>query len=218
MFCVFIRQLFYHPTRLCAGCLPSHLIRHILKLCLLISGRFRGIVSPFFPMMNPDQEINYKIALALAVSFCLFTLVFATPNDAPGPSWAFVQVARATSWHRLLDWPAAWCSLKILLCSVAMFLTFDALGTILIRLKRKTLAEVFFVSAVLPLVGFLVGDYYLVGKVSEVISEVLRVRPVVSDFRPAQPPARAGSGRTFSGRRRPWRSHPRIFPNLNLAA
>jgi len=112
--------------------------------------------------MSRNQETNYKLVLALAVSFCLFSVVFATPNAAPGPNWAFFQVARASSWQRFLDWPAVWCSLKLLLACAAAFLAVDALGTMLLRSRRKSLAEVFFFSAILPLVGFLVGNYYLV--------------------------------------------------------
>jgi hypothetical protein len=112
--------------------------------------------------MNRQEVVNRWIRLALVASLFMFFLVFATPNAVPGPIWGFFKVAGSASWHRFFDWPAAWCSLKILLLSVGIFLMFDALGTIADRASHRALANMFFFSTVLPAVGFLVGNYYLV--------------------------------------------------------
>jgi len=101
-----------------------------------------------------------KIRLALMISLGIFGIVFFAPNGGHQPSWAFFHIARATSWHRFFDWEPAWCSLKILMLCVALFLGLDSFGTLLIRYRRNSLAQLFFWSILLPCLGCFIGVYY----------------------------------------------------------
>lgn len=75
---------------------------------------------------------------------------------------AFFQPALETTWRRLLDLPAAWSSIRILLFSVGMFLVIEAIGTVLALMKLRSLALAVFFLQVLPVLCFLCGSYYLV--------------------------------------------------------
>ena len=64
-------------------------------------------------------------------------------------------------WGCPLEWAAAWCSLKIILLSVGLFLVVDVLGTVLLWLRRKELAMVVFLTQIVSVFVFGVGGYYL---------------------------------------------------------
>ena len=66
-----------------------------------------------------------------------------------------------TTWRNLLDFPAAWCSVKIILFSFGLFLLIESAGTLLSVRKHKSLAlSVYFMQAV-PCFGLLCGVFYL---------------------------------------------------------
>ena len=111
--------------------------------------------------MNRDQITTNQIRLSFLISCCILGLIFLTPNSGHEPSWTFFHGARAASWNRLFDWGAAWCSFKIILSSLALFLILDALGTLFVRARRMSLGALAFFSLAVPCVGFLVGGYYL---------------------------------------------------------
>lgn len=70
-------------------------------------------------------------------------------------------MAKATAWQNPGDWKAAWCSLKIILLSVAgLFLVLFVEETLLF-LQRTTIANLFLLSVLLPVIGFGIGLYYL---------------------------------------------------------
>jgi hypothetical protein len=88
-------------------------------------------------------------------------IVFFTPNPADQSRWAFFQVAKMSPWHQPLDWPAAWCSLKIIVLCLGLFLVIDAVGSLLALTRIKSLALSVFFLHVVPGFGILVGGYYL---------------------------------------------------------
>jgi hypothetical protein len=59
--------------------------------------------------------------------------------DAGGHPGSFFRVAMQTTWQNLLDWPVAWCSLKIILLSVGLFLIIESTGTVLAVKQFKLL-------------------------------------------------------------------------------
>jgi hypothetical protein len=83
------------------------------------------------------------------------------PNDGQEPGWAFFHVARGASWQDFGDWSAAWCSLKLILACVALFLILDSLGTLLMRVGWKTLGQYTFYFILVPSLGLMLGIYYL---------------------------------------------------------
>ena len=82
----------------------------------------------------------------------------ATGHPATG---AFFKIAISSSWGKLLDLTAAWCSFKIILLSLGLFLVIESLGTILSVLKRKPLAWIVYSLHVVPGFGLLLGGYCL---------------------------------------------------------
>lgn len=111
--------------------------------------------------MNRDRKTKSQVRLCLLVGVCLLALVLFAPSAGNEPGWAFFQIARASSWHRFLDWAPAWCSLKIILGCVALFLVLDAGGTLLLRWQRVSPAHFTFYAIAPPSIGLLVGGNYL---------------------------------------------------------
>ena len=112
--------------------------------------------------MSRGQQINKQVSMLLLAGLCLFGLVFFAPDATHRHNGAFFRIAISSSWHRLFDVPAAWCSLKIILLSIGLFMVIESLGTILVRFKHKDLALAVFSMQILSLIVFLIGDYYLI--------------------------------------------------------
>jgi hypothetical protein len=89
-------------------------------------------------------------------------LPFFAPDAAHHHNGSFFKIATATSWHRPLDLPAAWCSLKIILSSIGLFLVIESFGSMLARSKHPDLAMAVFSMQFLSVLVFLMGNYYLV--------------------------------------------------------
>lgn len=111
--------------------------------------------------MSREQETNRQVGGLLLMGFCLFCLAFFAPDVAPHRTGAFFKIASAASWHRLFEWPSAWCSLKIILSSIGLFLVVESLGTLVVRSQYKDWAVTVFSLQIISLFGFLSGDYYL---------------------------------------------------------
>jgi hypothetical protein len=109
-----------------------------------------------------EQETMSRIWMSLMWGVWIFAFVFFAPNGGHQPSSAFFQVARATTWPRLFEWSGAWCSLKIVMFCVALYLIQDSMGTLLIRYKHKSLAKLVFFSIVVPALGLFIGIYYFI--------------------------------------------------------
>ena len=112
--------------------------------------------------MSRGQNISKQVGGMLLAGFCLLVLVFFAPDAAHRHNGSFFRIAIASSWHRMFDLPAAWCSLKIILLSIGLFMVIESLGTILVRLKHQDLALAVFSMQTLALAAFLIGDYYLI--------------------------------------------------------
>lgn len=72
------------------------------------------------------------------------------------------MAAVQSSWRNLLDLPAAWASVKIMLFFAGLFLLIESAGTMLAVMKMKALALLVFCLQVVPCLGLLSGSYYLV--------------------------------------------------------
>ena len=111
--------------------------------------------------MDRQREIYRQVGLLSLVGFGLLGFAFFAPNVG-GHSGSFFSVAMQTTWENLLDWPAVWCSLKIILLSVGLFLIIESTGTVLAVKKLKSLVLPVFLMQAVPLLGLLFGGYYLV--------------------------------------------------------
>ena len=112
--------------------------------------------------MNRSQFINKQIGGLFLAGICVLGLVFFAPDAAHRHNGAFFKIARATSWHRPFELSAAWCSVKIILASVGLFLVIESLGSALARSKHQDLTLTVFSLQLLSVLVFLIGNYYLV--------------------------------------------------------
>jgi hypothetical protein len=73
-----------------------------------------------------------------------------------------LAVARDSLWSQFTDWPAAWCSVKILLLGTGALLLLDAMGNLAIRLKKEFLGLGLLCLGVVPVLLLIFGSYELV--------------------------------------------------------
>lgn len=111
--------------------------------------------------MNRRGEILKHASILSLMGFGLLAIVFFAP-DADPLQGAFFQAALQTTWRHLLDFPAVWSSIKIILFCIGMFLVIESAGTVLSVLKLKSLALSVFFLQMVPSLGLLCGSYYLV--------------------------------------------------------
>jgi len=112
--------------------------------------------------MKKARETLREICFVSFTGFILLAIVFLVPDGSGHPAAAFFETARGTTWGSWLDWPAAWCSVKLILFSASLFLLIDSFGTLLLVLNRRQLAGKVFILIAVPFMGFFVGGYYLV--------------------------------------------------------
>lgn len=113
-------------------------------------------------MLRNEQETQGKILLYYFAGICFLTIVFLSPDAGNLNSTTFLSVARSSPWERWWDWAAAWCSLKVILLNVGVFLVLWALGGLLKHCARKTLGIVVLSLTGAPIAGFWLGIYYLI--------------------------------------------------------
>ena len=110
--------------------------------------------------LNRQQEILRNVSLLSLIGVGLFGIVFFAPNADPYQG-TFFQAALETTWRKVLDLPAVWSSLKIILFSIGLFLVIESAGTVLAVLKLRSLAVPVFFLQIVPCLVLLCGSYYL---------------------------------------------------------
>ena len=111
--------------------------------------------------MEHEKIIN-RCRKSLLAGFFLIGMVFFTPDVSRGMRGGFFRLATQSTWNKFLELPAAWCSCKIILLSLGLFLVIECLGTILAVFGLRRLAWVAYLLHVLPSVLFLMGSYYVI--------------------------------------------------------
>lgn len=81
-------------------------------------------------------------------------------GQAEGKS--FFTQARDSSWHNLGDWPAAWCSIKLILMTLGIACLIDCLARVTLIYRRETFSWVLSFLNLVPGLGLFLGIYYLV--------------------------------------------------------
>jgi hypothetical protein len=92
----------------------------------------------------------------------LLLIVFFAPDAGQHEGVSFFQVAKASDWRELGDWPAAWCSLKIVFLSFGIILILDFLAQLASWFKREFLALALSLLTLVPALSLLAGVYFLV--------------------------------------------------------
>jgi hypothetical protein len=117
------------------------------------------------PVINDDMTQEQKelkqISFFCIAGLLLLVVVFFAPDTTNRPGLGFFKTAKMSTWHALFDWPAAWCSVKIILLSIGLFLVIDAIGSLLALIRFKSLALSVFLLHIVPAAGILFGSYYL---------------------------------------------------------
>ena len=114
------------------------------------------------PIVKRENHILRQVGLLCLIGFSLLAVVWFSPDAGQNQHTSFIKVASASSWLEPGDFAAAWCSLKIILFSVGLFLFIESAGTLLAVMRRKHLALTVFFLQVVPFLGFVSGTYCLV--------------------------------------------------------
>ena len=92
----------------------------------------------------------------------LLALALLSPLTVDADGHSFLVVARSASWSEFGDWVATWCSLKVILLGLSLFLIAVSAIELLITLKQEHLARMCGLLLALPIVTLLLGCYYLI--------------------------------------------------------
>lgn len=112
--------------------------------------------------MRAAQIYKQSSVLLLAGISLINLAIFAPDGAGCQVAGSFFKMAASSTWGKLFDLTAAWCSFKIILLSLGLFLVIDSLGTILSVSKRKPLAWIVYSLHLVPCLGMLLGGYYLI--------------------------------------------------------
>ncbi len=113
-------------------------------------------------MLQKQKETQRNVLLYYSVGFCFLTVVFLSPHAGYLNGESFFRVACSSPWERWGDWPAAWCSMKIILLSAGVFLVLCALAGWLGLSFRKMPGKLLLTLTSAPIVGFWLGLYCLI--------------------------------------------------------
>ena len=109
--------------------------------------------------LDRQQQILRNVRFLILAGFGLLVIVLVAP-DANSAEGLFFRPALQTTWQQVLDIPAIWSSLKIILFSISLFLLIESAGTVLAVFKLKNIAIPVFFLQIIPCLGLLCGSYY----------------------------------------------------------
>ena len=113
-------------------------------------------------MIQEQEQTQRRAALLCWVGLLLLAVVFLTPHGGQFESRSFYQVARDSTWQNWGEWPAAWCSVKIILLCLGLALLLLWIALLLMNFGRTALSWLILCCAVAPGLGILLGLYFLV--------------------------------------------------------
>src|SRR5438132_1199621 len=93
----------------------------------------------------------WSAAGELAAAVILLSVVFFAPDGGDSRHQPFLAGAFHSGWTKLFEWPAAWCSLKIILFGLTIYFILDASSKIWIN-RRNTMSGLFFLVWSLALI------------------------------------------------------------------
>jgi hypothetical protein len=113
--------------------------------------------------MSDESFKQFKYVLRpLLCSLVLLGIVFLTPHAGQNEGRSFYEIARASIWGKRGEWQAAWCSVKIILLGLGVYLSIKSFeeGLILVRHYSFSFGT-FLVLMILPLLLSAAGCFYL---------------------------------------------------------
>jgi hypothetical protein len=112
-------------------------------------------------MQKQARDLWETIRL-VAIGVVLLVVIFAVPDDSYVQHKSIFAVASQTAWSHFFDWPAAWCSVKIILMAIAALAFLNAVLGLLVETEVEGASMALFTSAILPLLLGFFGVYELV--------------------------------------------------------
>jgi ABC-type Fe3+ transport system permease subunit len=115
-------------------------------------------------MLNATQEeerLKRRTFLFFFLGFLLLAVALLTPQGGSLEGRSMYQVAWASPWQHFFDWPAAWCSVKIILLCLGLALVLVYLARLLRNFGRPALAWFILGCSILPGAGLLAGFFLL---------------------------------------------------------
>ena len=113
-------------------------------------------------IMRKQDRYLTDAAKFFGMGVFLLLVIVLVPDAGGAEHKSFFAVAQDSPWSRMFDWAAAWCSAKIILLSLSVFLVLDALLSVMIRGEHQAACVALFILAIFPvLLGFF-GIYELV--------------------------------------------------------
>jgi len=112
--------------------------------------------------MNEVQQRGIRSATRAGIrGICALLLGFLAPYSGQQDGKSFFQVARESTWDNPGDWPAAWCSLKIILVLLGIAMLIDSAARLAIIYRREASIRVFSWLQFVTGLVLLLGIYYL---------------------------------------------------------
>jgi hypothetical protein len=98
----------------------------------------------------------------LLVGVLLLGAVFLIPDAGQAEHRSFFSVAQDSFWGHLFEWPAAWCSAKIIVLSVSGLLILEAILSLAMHTEHRIACTALLVLAVVPVLLGCFGFYQFV--------------------------------------------------------
>jgi ABC-type Fe3+ transport system permease subunit len=125
----------------------------------LIKAQSRSITEKMARQRAPNSR---HVMLLYTIGLYLLAVALLTPYSGYLDGKSFFEVAKASPWNQFWDWPAAWCSLKVIFLSAGLFLLTGSLGLFLSSVQRKSAAQAMQFLSLVPLLVFCLGLFYFV--------------------------------------------------------
>lgn len=110
----------------------------------------------------PTQHSNSTtIVRFLLLGILLLGVVFLIPDAGQLEHRSFFTVAQHSVWGQLFEWPAAWCSTKIIVLSISALLIVEASLTVAMRVGYRMACMALLFLAILALALGTFGFYEL---------------------------------------------------------
>ena len=92
----------------------------------------------------------------------LIGIVFLAPHGGQPEDRSFCEVAQVSTWGRFGEWLAAWCSLKIILLGLGIYLLLRGVDEALLLFCRRSFSiEALLTLTIIPILVFGVGFFFL---------------------------------------------------------
>ncbi len=109
-----------------------------------------------------DIEAQRRLTFFYSVGLYLLALAIHLPHAGHQDGRTFLRIARESEWNNWWDWPAVWCSVKVILFATGMVLLMSACGLGMEMFKRRLAAKVFYALAGIFIFGFWAGAYLFI--------------------------------------------------------